>query len=189
MSEIIIFPTDTVYGIGCRLSDREAQARIYDLKIRPRDKPLPVLWDQFPDTSFLHTLDKRLERLLQSVWPGKVTVIFQNTEHLRQWLGVEQTEVSVGVRISRHPGVIETSRLLQGPIASTSANLSGQGETYRMSDIPIEITSAVDRTIDGGTLPYSLPSTVLDVRAWPPTIVREGAVTTRQIKRLVAECL
>lgn len=159
------------------------------MKVRSREKPLPILWDQMPSAAYLSSLDAKLQKVLLRVWPGKVTVVLPVTNSLQQWLNAELTEESVGVRISDHPGVIQASQILKGAIASTSANLSGEVETYRISDIPTEITSVVDEIIDMGELPFSPPSTVLDLRVFPPTVLRSGAVSAQEIDRIIAESL
>jgi len=150
---IIIFPTDTVYGIGS--GDPNAAARIYEIKGRPENKPLPVL--HASKESAKQGVDwTPLAERLSAHWPGALTLV------LRRGAG------TVGVRVPNHPAL---QRLLEaGPWISTSANLSGQPASRTVVTLP-----GVDYVLDGGET-GGVESTVVDATGEAPVILRQGAI-------------
>jgi len=177
-----------VYGLGCRAGDAAEIERIYVLKSRDRKKPLSILVDNLPNKIIFNSFSKNLRRLFINVWPGKVTLVLETTSEIQKWLETSIKESTVGIRISNHFGVREAVRRLSGPIASTSANTSSERDSYAVPGIPEKLRAKVDGILDGGVLPYSRPSTVLNCLQWPPKILREGAVLKSEIQRIIETC-
>lgn len=183
-----IFPTDTVYGLGCKIGDKGQESLIYRFKERPKGKLLPVLFSHLPGELDWRENGKFMPALVSLVWPGKSTLVVDMTESLSKYLRGAWKAESIGIRVSDHPGVVEMQRILKSPVLSTSANLSGDRECNAIADIPNALKEKVDIILDGGVLPTSLPSTVLDCRSWPPQILREGAVSGNKVAEIIGKC-
>jgi L-threonylcarbamoyladenylate synthase len=120
----IIFPTDTVYGIGARPDDPAATGAVFEAKERPRDLALPVLAASVDDAARIAAFDARATRLAEAFWPGTLTIVLPRSERSRMWdLGGDG--MSIGVRVPGHPLTLELLRRT-GPLAVTSANRSGE---------------------------------------------------------------
>ena len=121
--ELIVFPTDTVYGIGADPHDPAATARLFDAKRRPRDLTLPVLTATLDVARTLARFDDRAERLATALWPGPLTLVLPRSDVSRTWdLGREAT--TIGLRVPSHPLALAVLSAA-GPLATTSANRSG----------------------------------------------------------------
>ncbi len=120
--ELIVFPTDTVYGIAADPADTAATARLFAAKHRPHDLTLPILVASIGDARGVGVLDDRAERLAAALWPGALTLVVPRTARSAAWeLGGEAA--SVGLRIPDHR--LARAVLAAGPLATTSANRSG----------------------------------------------------------------
>jgi len=188
MQGLAVFPTDTVYGLGCSAHWQVGLKRIYALKGRPEEKPLPILLAAVPDREAFSDLGERIDTLARGVWPGKTTLILPLKDCLRKWLGIDWDADTIGIRVSSHPAVHAVTEQLGSPLAVTSANLSGGPESHSLSEIPENIKESADILIDGGILPPSHPSTVLDCSVWPPKVLRQGAMPKREIQNIIRFC-
>jgi tRNA threonylcarbamoyl adenosine modification protein (Sua5/YciO/YrdC/YwlC family) len=120
--DLIVFPTDTVYGIGTRPDDPAATHRLFEAKDRARDLTLPVLVPSPSAARAIARFDDRAERLAMGLWPGALTLVLPRTEASQRWdLGGDRG--SIGVRVPDHP--LALAVLAAGPLATTSANRSG----------------------------------------------------------------
>jgi len=120
---LIVFPTDTVYGIGCRPDVASATARLFGAKERPRGLTLPVLAGSTAAARAIARFDDRADRLAFALWPGALTMVLPRTPVSESWdLGGE--EATIGVRVPDHPMAL--ALLAAGPLATTSANRSGE---------------------------------------------------------------
>jgi L-threonylcarbamoyladenylate synthase len=181
---IIIYPTETFYGIGGLFSNEHTLNRLFKIKQRDVNKPVLIL---IPDISFIKkispVISPELEMLARHFWPGPLTLLMQASPHLCPLItGPKHT---VGVRISSNPLVQCLLRLLQDGITSTSANCAGGISPTSLEEIPDELLHAVDMVIDGGKTPGRSPSTILDISKTPFTINREGAVSSKQIREVL----
>lgn len=181
---IIIYPTETFYGIGGLFSNEHTLNRLFKIKQRDVNKPVLIL---IPDISFIKTISPiippELEMLAHHFWPGPLTLLIQALPHLCPLItGPAHT---VGVRISSNPVVRHLLSLLQDGITSTSANCAGGISPTCIEEIPDELLHAVDMAIDGGKTPGGSPSTILDISKTPYTINREGAVSSKQITEVL----
>jgi L-threonylcarbamoyladenylate synthase len=177
--ELIVLPTDTVYGVGSRPDDPEATARIFAAKGRPRDLELPVLVPDVDAAASIAVLDERAARLVERFWPGPLTVVLERTDASRGWdLGGDPT--TVGVRVPRHPlalAVLERT----GPLAVTSANRSGVPPATTCDQLTEVFGDAVaiyvceDRPLEG------VASTVVDLAHGDARVLRAGAVAEAEI--------
>jgi len=182
-NRVLIFPTDTVYGIGASIYDKEGMDRIYKIKNRPLSKPLAVLCanlDQIEEICYL-TDDAR--KLINKFLPGPLTVILKSKESILDTFGHE----TVGVRIPNYK--IALNILLEnGPMATTSVNESGQPSMNNYN----EIKETYDELVEGifppdGEATSSLASTVVDITSGKPQVLREGAITLTMIENCLKE--
>jgi tRNA threonylcarbamoyl adenosine modification protein (Sua5/YciO/YrdC/YwlC family) len=120
--ELIVFPTDTVYGIGTRPDDPTATQRLFDAKDRPRDLTLPVLVPSAAAARAIARFDDRADRLATALWPGALTLVLPRTAASEPW-DLGEDRASIGVRVPDHP--LALAVLEPAPLATTSANRSG----------------------------------------------------------------
>jgi tRNA threonylcarbamoyl adenosine modification protein (Sua5/YciO/YrdC/YwlC family) len=183
--ELVVFPTDTVYGIGTRPDDSAATGRVFDAKRRPRDLELPVLVATLEQARTIAELDHRSERLAVALWPGPLTLVLPRGADASRWeLGGDPT--TIGVRAPRHP--LALSLLADtGPLAVTSANRSGQppartcDELERLFGDAVSVFLCQDEPLDG------VASTVLDLAHGSPRLLRQGAVTLDDVAELLPD--
>jgi len=173
---VVIFPTDTVYGIGCDPSRLEAVERIFELKDRPRDKPLALHLAGVAE--FLeYTADNlRARKLARAFLPGPLTVIVRRPTFIDA--GVTAGLGSIGLRVPDHQ---LCTQLLErcGPFAATSANFSGRA-AYTGRESSFDLPPA-DLFVDAGPAPHGIESTVIDVSQHEARLIREGAVPFARI--------
>lgn len=177
--ELIVLPTDTVYGIGTRPDDPAATARVFEAKGRPRDLELPVLVPNTAVAREVAAFDERAERLALTCWPGPLTIVLPRTDRSRAWdLGGDPA--TVGVRVPRHPLALAVlSRT--GPLAVTSANRSGgptpatcEGVVGVFGDL-VAVYLCAEEPLAGP------PSTVVDLAHGDPCVLRAGALDPTEV--------
>lgn len=183
--ELVVLPTDTVYGLGADAFSPEAVAGLLAAKGRGRDLPVPVLVGS-PRT--LHGIATGLSRtardLVEAFWPGGLTVVARVQPSLRWDLG--ETGGTVAVRMPLHPVAIE---LLQatGPMAVSSANISGRPPATTVGEAVEQLGEAVSVYLDGGTSGEPVPSTIVDVSGEVPRLLRAGAVRVEDLREVAGE--
>lgn len=184
--EVILYPTDTVYGLGCHGFCSPALERILGLKRRTADKGLLLL---IPDLQTAARLSGRLppqfDRLAARLWPGPVTFLVPAAPTLPA--PVTGARGKVGIRCPNLPFLRLWMKRLAAPIVSTSANLAGQPTPNSRSRLEALFGPRVDLFLDAGTLPESAPSTVLDLCGEVPRIVRKGAMDELILQLLAGE--
>ncbi|MCJ7663326.1 MAG: L-threonylcarbamoyladenylate synthase [Desulfobacterales bacterium] len=171
---VIIYPTETLYGLGAHPLFPEAMQRIYAIKGRQEAKPIPFL---IKDQEMLATLVEEVpslgRELMERYWPGPLTLIFRAKQGLLPPL--RSNSGTIALRISSHPvaqGIVEA---LDAPLTSTSANLAGEEDFVDIEELAQLFGSQVDLIIDGGKV-SGKGSTVIDLTVTPPRIVRQGIV-------------
>ena len=169
---IAVIPTDTVYGIGCvpRLSG--AVGKVFELKGRPADKAIAVLGDGVGALETVAEFDERAQRMARTFWPGPLTLVLPRVHGFSHDLG-GVGDGSIAVRVPQHPVALELLSIT-GPLAVTSANLSGEAPATTVVEARAIFSDRVDAYVDGGTC-TGLPSTVLALIG-PPMVLREGSL-------------
>lgn len=171
---LVVLPTDTVYGIGTRPDRPEATARLFETKGRPRELELPVLVPSPEAAEEVGVLDDRARRLVDAFWPGPLTVVVGRTERSRPWeLGGDPS--TIGLRVPDH-AVAMAVLAATGPLAVTSANLSGRPTPTTCEELVELFGEAVAVYVCAGEPPVGIPSTVVDVAHGPPRVLRAGTV-------------
>ncbi len=182
----VIFPTDTLYGLGCNALDAMAVARIFDIKHRSYVKALPMLVRDISWARELAYITPEQEKVIGQCWPGRVTFVLPRRPIVPAVMcGGGQT---VGIRAPDHAFVQTLLRHLGYPIAGTSANVSGNEPTNDAAVIGAEFAKTApqpDLILNMGLLPDSLPSTVVDLSGRLPRILRQGAVRADKILALL----
>ena len=177
---VIAFPTDTVYGIGASLEHPAALRRIYDLKGRSPDKPLPILISR-PDVidRLSPSVDERLIELAQRFWPGALTIVLPAAEHLPA--EVKAPDNTIGVRLPNHSIPLTIAERAGGAIATTSANLSGADAAHAATEIQEAFGSDIDVILDGGFSPQQNASTVIRLVDGEIVVLREGVISAEAL--------
>jgi L-threonylcarbamoyladenylate synthase len=173
--EVVVIPTDTVYGLACTPHDEEPVRVLSALKRRPPDQPiaiiastLDVLFECVPD------LPEDVRPIVRRLLPGPYTLVLPNLARRFSWLNGKRPE-AIGVRVPDIAGPGDAVLEAVGVVAATSANVHGGPNPRRAADVSDEIRLAVAAVVDGGELPGT-PSTVLDLTGPEPRVLREGAV-------------
>jgi L-threonylcarbamoyladenylate synthase len=173
--QLVVIPTDTVYGLSCTPHDAEPVRALSELKGRPPDQPLAVvaasvdwLFELVPE------LRGRPGEIARGLLPGPYTLVLPNPKRRFHWLTGRRPE-TIGVRVPELAGAGRAVLDGVGAVAATSANRHGERDPRRLDEVPREILAAIAVAVDGGELPGT-PSTVLDVTGPEPRVLREGAV-------------
>jgi L-threonylcarbamoyladenylate synthase len=181
--ELIVFPTDTVYGIAARPDDPTATERLFDAKRRPRDLTLPVLVGSIDEARVVGVLNDRAERLATALWPGPLTLVVRRTTSSRAWqLGGDGE--SVGVRIPDHR--LARAVLAGGPLATTSANRSGDPPAATCQELHAAFGDDVAIYLCDEAPLIGRASTVVSLLGPEPAILRAGDVDPSVVARLSA---
>jgi L-threonylcarbamoyladenylate synthase len=170
---LVAFPTDTVYGLGAPAFNVVSIDRLYVVKGRNHSKAIAVLLSDFDQLKLVtKKFSKTAMRLAQNFWPGPLTLIIPRHPSLPEILSPEQ---NIGVRIPDHQ---EALTLIEksGPLAVTSANLSGQPSPVTAEEVYNHLNSKIHLIIDGGTTPGGIPSTVVDCTKLQVKLLREGPI-------------
>jgi len=177
---VVIFPTETVYGLAARADMLGAVEHIYQIKERPSSNPLPVMVGHKAKVYDITTgLDECFERLAEYFWPGPLTMVLPKNTVIDTL--VTGGRRSVAVRIPSHEVAIGLLRALPLPLAVTSANISGE-ETPDEAGMVKYFIDKVDVIILGETNRYLKSSTIIDLTSRNPQIVRHGAIERERIE-------
>lgn len=171
---VVIFPTDTVYGIGCLADNVKSIKRIYHIKNRGQHKPLPVLIAGLRQLTGLQVIKTReAKQLIKIFWPGPLTLIMPTTDG-----------GSIGLRMPQHPVALALLKKT-GPLAVTSVNFSGEASARTITEIPAGIIKAVDLVIDSGACPLAIESTVIDMTGPRLKFLRTGYISQTEIRQAI----
>jgi len=174
---VIIFPTDTVYGIGCNPYDANAVKKIYQIKSREKIKSLPVLASSIEIVKQISTIDEFTEKIIKKYWPGPLTLILKlKDKNLKKSLNLED---KIAVRI---PNSVCTLKLLNkcNLIVGTSANVSGDSSFTNPQECMKNVKN-YDVFVDGGTITSKGESTIIEIENEKIHVIREGALKKEDI--------
>jgi L-threonylcarbamoyladenylate synthase len=177
-SQLVVLPTDTVYGVGADAFDRGATRQVFRAKQRSRSFPLPVLVRSPKQVVGLVTrVPESAERLMAAYWPGPLTLVVARDPNLSWDLGDD--EGTVALRMPMDEVTLEIIREV-GPLAVTSANRSGRPPARTVDEARQALGDAVAVYVDGGVRSDAPPSTIVDLTRAEPHVLREGAVPGEQ---------
>ena len=184
--ETVIFPTETVYGLGANALDEDAVKKIYEAKGRPSDNPLIVhIYEKQEVYGLAKDVSDKAEKIMDKFWPGPITIILnkKNIVPYRTSGGLE----TVALRIPSHPIAREIIRQAGVPIAAPSANISGRPSPTKANHVYEEMNGRVSGIVLGGDSSYGLESTVLDMTGDIPMILRPGSITKEDLEYVIGE--
>ena len=171
--KLIVFPTDTLYGLACAPTNSAALRDIYAAKSRSTLKALPVLIGTLEQLDQLvENIPPQAQRLMERFWPGALTLVLPKQAHLPSEL---TPYPGLAVRMPNHPFALELLQAL-GPLAVTSANLSDQTNPQTAQEVFAQLTGRVDLILDGGKLKIGQASTIIDCTGAEPTLLRTGPI-------------
>lgn len=175
---VVAFPTDTVYGLGVPVFSPEGIERLYTIKGRDHTKAIAVLLSSAEELGEVtQEPSEAALRLARRFWPGPLTIVLLRNPNVPADLAQSPT---IGVRIPNHP---VAAKLLAetGPMAVTSANLSGQANSRSADEVLQQLEGRVHLVIDGGQTPGDVPSTVVDMTNDVPKVLRSGPISEAEI--------
>jgi len=186
--KLVIFPTETVYGLGANALMENCINKIYEAKGRPSDNPLIVhiadinqldyvISDNVPDIFW---------ELIDVFWPGPVTFVIPKSKHIPDI--VTGGKNTVGIRFPSHPVSQALIKLASVPVAAPSANISGKPSPTRPLHLK-EMEGRVDWIIDSGTIPLGLESTIISLASDVPTLLRPGPITVEKLKEIIPDLI
>jgi len=184
--DLVVFPTETVYGLGANASNPAAVQKIFEVKGRPADHPVIVHIDH---QRYLHRwvsqMPPQAERLAAMFWPGPLTLILPKSETVNDIVTGGQN--SVGIRIPSHPMAQQLLTAFGGGIAAPSANRYGRLSPTKPEHVRDELGDAVHVMLDGGDSPIGLESTIVSCLDGEVRLLRPGSITRSQIQQIVGE--
>lgn len=184
---VVVFPTETVYGIGslARGGQTAAKQRVYEIKERPLDMPLPVL---IADASWLERFSSDISEyaheLARAFWPGALTLVVRISQEAAHAWGTAP-DGTLAIRCPDNVFVRAVLRSLNAPIYATSANTHGAPSPVVAASLEQRIIQAADLVIDGGACNVGRPSTIVDCTGPAPLILREGEITQENIEQVL----
>ena len=180
---VVAFPTDTVYGVGVDPFQPGAVRKLYQIKGRPIDKPIPILVGSVGDVERVaQNLPSAFSQLAEQFWPGELTLI---VEAKSLPLEVTAGGNTVGVRMPDHPLALALLQRFGGAIATTSANKSDEPPATSAEEVQSELGALVSIILDGGQTATRIASTVLDLSVSPPQILRQGGISMEQLSPFI----
>lgn len=183
---VIVYPTDTIYGLGANACDFKAAEQVFKIKNRSLNKPLPIIARNLNWVKEIAFVPPKLEDILSKIWPGTVTIILPKKDVIPKVITAGRK--NVGIRI---PDFAFTDKLLGRfgyPLTATSANLSGEegaGDVGKIIKVFREQLWQPDLILDAGILPKSQPSTILDLSTIKPKILRIGPTKPAQLMEIL----
>ena len=181
---VIVFPTETLYGLGADALDEATVEKIFQLKGRDPRNPIPVL---VADQEMLHTLIAKVptvaRKLMDRYWPGPLTLVLPGKKNIPKPLC--NPAGGVGVRISSQPIATQLSKQLGRPLTATSANPSGKEPARTLQEAQMYFAGQIEVFVDGGTLTSRSGSTVVEAIADSIKIIRQGEISASELQRFL----
>jgi L-threonylcarbamoyladenylate synthase len=179
---VIAYPTETFYGLGCDCQNADAVAKIYRIKGRSFTSPLPVIAGNLDNAlALIKDLPPEGRTLMETFWPGPLTLVFHASDLVSPRLTAHTGKI--GLRISSHPLAARIAAALGRAVAATSANLSGAPESVSAAQVLETLGERLDAVIDGGETPGGRGSTIIDMTAAPPALLREGVIPFSLVRK------
>jgi L-threonylcarbamoyladenylate synthase len=176
---LVVIPTDTIYGVAADLFSSEAVEKLFEAKGRDASKAIPVLLGEVAQLDRVSPgLGEMAYRLAQRFWPGALTLVVSRNPDLPAVLSPGPT---VGVRMPDHAFALEFLKAV-GPLAVTSANLSGGPNPLTAQDVLAQLEGRVDLVLDGGLCAGGQASSVVDCTGEEPVILRQGPITLEDLR-------
>lgn len=184
--ELVAFPTDTVYGVGAIAWDAAAVGKLYTAKLRSLDKAIPILLADPADLALVaRDLPAAALRIAAHFWPGPLTLVVPKAAAVPD--AVTAGGATVAVRVPDHPLARDLIRAAGAPLATTSANLSGEASPVTAEEVAAQLAGRIAMILDGGRCSGGTASTVVDATGAEPMILRPGPISRQQIISVLQE--
>jgi L-threonylcarbamoyladenylate synthase len=172
---VIAFPTDTLYAVGCRAADPAAVARLYRVKRRAANQPMVWLVRDRTQVAGIAIVDARADALMTRFWPGALTLVLPARDG--------KGSPTIAVRAPNHPVALALIEQLGEPLASSSANRAAAPPPVDADQVIAGLGDELDIVLDGGQCQIGEPSTILDLTASAPRVLRQGAIAEAELIR------
>ncbi len=177
---LIIYPTDTVYGLGADATSDKAVKKVYEAKSRPSNRPISVAVDSLSMAEKVGNISKYERRVMKDRLPGPLTLILESNSYVSNFLTGKTGKI--GVRIPKHPLVLELIERFNKPITTTSANITGQKNPITPEEAIDQLNNSVELALDDGKLKKGEPSTVAKLDDSDVQIMRQGPISKQDIQ-------
>lgn len=183
---LVAFPTETVYGLGANALSEAAVAKIFEAKGRPPRNPIIVhVADEQGAQDLVAAWPESAQRLAQQFWPGPLTLVLPKQSAVPD--NVTAGGTTVGVRVPSHPVALQLLKTCTLPIAAPSANRSSRVSPTRAEHVLASLEGRIELILDAGPTPGGIESTVVDLSAEPPRILRPGLINRREIEAVLEQ--
>lgn len=179
---VIVYPTDTVYGLGANALNPDAVLRIFKIKNRSLDQPLPVAVSSLEMAEKLAFFDDDVRKLLKALWPGALTVVVEKKPIVPSVVVGGGT--SVGLRMPKHSIPLMIIQMSNLPLIATSANKHGKPSPIEANEVIKQIGSEIDLILDCEKV-KGQPSTIIDLTKTVPLLIRSGPVARETIEKII----
>lgn len=181
---LVIFPTETVYGIASKATSLKAVDKLYEAKKRPRDKAINIMVGDSKDISKYAKINSEIEaKIIEEFMPGGITLILDKVDDFGK--GFTLSNNTIGVRIPNNTIALKILKNISFPLTVPSANISNKPSGTEVKDIIDDFRNTVDIIIDGGKSVDSIPSTIVRVEDNKINILRQGKISEDEIKERV----
>lgn len=177
--KLVIYPTETVYGLAADAYSEAAVSKVFEAKSRPSDNPISVAVNSLSMSSKIGKLSQKEEKIIKKLLPGPLTLIVESRPDVPDLLTAGTGKI--GIRIPDHPIVLKFIKLLKGPITSTSANIAGNPDPLTVNEAVEQVGGFVEFAIDVGESEVGEASTVVEVTDSGVKIIREGPISESKI--------
>ena len=181
---LVVYPTETVYGLGCDPFNIEAVKRVFEVK-GERRKPPPILASSINHVEKIASMSQEGKKVAEKFWPGPLTLVFPKKLVLPDIVTCNLD--SVGVRIPKHDVALQLISLSNGLLIGTSANRTGEKPPRTVHEATRQLKEEVDVFLDGGPTTLGRPSTVVDLTSKKPRILREGPISLKEISDVISK--
>lgn len=181
---LVAFPTETVYGIGCRFDRKESFDRLVKVKRRPADKPFTMMLGEVAKIGEYAYVTPKQQKLIEKFMPGEVTFIFKRKDTVPDFAALNGP--TIGIRIPAHPGLLKLLRTVDIPLLVPSANRSGEKPCSSAEEVNRVFGDELDGVIAAPT-GDAIPSTVVLLTGADPVVLRAGKVTREEIEKVWKE--
>jgi L-threonylcarbamoyladenylate synthase len=182
-SGLVIYPTDTVYGLGCDPFNVKAVEKVFKVKGERKSKPLPILASEMKAVERIAHMNKDAKKIAKKYWPGPLTLVVPKKPALPSIVTCNLE--SVGVRIPNHKVALQLITLCGGLIVGTSANKTGEKPPKTAQEAASQLGERVDIVLDGGQAPLSQESSIVNLTSKTPKMIREGPIKLTHIMNTI----
>ena len=184
---VAAFPTETVYALAADAGNYKAVAKIYSLKRRFNDKPLPILVGDVMQAKRIANFDDRAKKLALHFFPGPITLVLKVKPQNNLASNINKDLDSIGLRMPSNSIALQILKAVGRPLVGTSANISNQLSAIRAEEVVTSFGDQIDMLIDGGPAEIGTSSTIIDLSEIKAKILREGIISKARIEEIIGE--